>query len=105
VRVNHTLTSVNGDGAVWPKVEQEEPRLFQKTSSDRACRVGGLNKAISLGSSLWASKEKELAGRQASETPPQANNLATTHNIKKPQQQRPPVPRYLASCLSRKNSA
>jgi hypothetical protein len=27
--------------------------------------------------SLWASKEKELAGRQASESPPQASKLAT----------------------------
>jgi hypothetical protein len=30
--------------------------------------------------SLWASKEKELAGRQASESPPQTSNLATTSN-------------------------
>jgi hypothetical protein len=27
--------------------------------------------------SLWASKEKELGRRQASESPPQASNLAT----------------------------
>jgi hypothetical protein len=40
---------VNGDGAVWPKVEQEVPRLFQTASSDSACRVGGLDKTISLG--------------------------------------------------------
>jgi hypothetical protein len=45
----HTSTSVNGDGAVWPKVEQEEPRQFQNASSAKACRVGGLHKAISLG--------------------------------------------------------
>ena len=45
----HAPPSVNGDGAVWPKVEQEEPRKFQKPSTDKACRVGGLHKAISLG--------------------------------------------------------
>jgi hypothetical protein len=36
-------------GAAWPWVEQEGPRLFQNTSSLKACRVGGFNKAISLG--------------------------------------------------------
>jgi hypothetical protein len=50
--------SVNGDGAVWPKVEQEEPRLFQTTSSAKACRVGGLHRPFLLATSLWASKEK-----------------------------------------------
>jgi hypothetical protein len=40
---------VKGDGAVWPKVEQEVSRLFQNTSTAMACRVGGLDKAISLG--------------------------------------------------------
>jgi hypothetical protein len=32
--------------------------------------------------SLWASKEKELAGRQASESPPQASHLATKPKLK-----------------------
>jgi hypothetical protein len=50
--------SVNGDGAVWPSVEQEEPRLFQNTSTDKACRVGGLDRPFLLVPSLWASKEK-----------------------------------------------
>jgi hypothetical protein len=68
---------VNGDGAEWPLVEQEEPRLFQNLSTDRACRVGGLHRPFLLVPSLWASKEKGLAGRQASESPPQASNLAT----------------------------
>jgi hypothetical protein len=74
----HALTSVNGDGAVWPEVEQEEPRLFQNASTDRACRVGGLDRPFLLVPSLWASKEKELGRRQASESPPQASNLAIT---------------------------
>jgi hypothetical protein len=69
---------VNGDGAVWPKVEQEVSRLFQTTSSAKACRVGGLDRPFLLVPSLWASKEKELAGRQASESPPQASNPATS---------------------------
>jgi hypothetical protein len=52
------LPSVNGDGAMWPKVEQEEPRLFQTTSSAKVCRVGGLHRPFLLATSLWASKEK-----------------------------------------------
>jgi hypothetical protein len=68
---------VNGDGAEWPKVEQEVSRLFQTTSSPKACRVGGLDRPFLLVPSLWASKEKELGRRQASESPPQASNLAT----------------------------
>jgi hypothetical protein len=76
----HAQPSVIGDGAVWPKVEQEEPRLFQRTSSDRACRVGGLHRPFLLVPSLWASKEKELGRRQAAESPPQASNLATSQN-------------------------
>jgi hypothetical protein len=67
---------------VWPKVEQEEPRLFQKTSSAKACRVGGLDRPFLLVPSLWASKEKELGRRQASEGPPQASNLAITPTSK-----------------------
>jgi hypothetical protein len=65
---------VNGDGAEWPKVEQKEPRLFQSTSSYKACRVGGLDKAISLGSfslgqqregTRWpAGQRKPAAGEQ-----------------------------------------
>jgi hypothetical protein len=54
----HAQPSVNGDGAVWPTVEQEVSRLFQKTSSARACRVGGLHRPFLLATSLWASKEK-----------------------------------------------
>jgi hypothetical protein len=96
----HAQPSVIGDGAVWPKVEQEEPRLFQNPSTDRACRVGGLDRPFLLVPSLdsglpalrpsgrlrrspplpavaWASKEKELGRRQASESPPQASKLAT----------------------------
>jgi hypothetical protein len=69
---------VNGDGAVWPKVEQEEPRLFQNPSTNKACRVGGLDRPFLLVPSLWASKEKGLGRRQAHESPPQASNLATT---------------------------
>jgi hypothetical protein len=53
-----SLTSVNGDGAVWPKVEQEVSRLFQDASSAKACRVGGLDRPFLLATSLWASKEK-----------------------------------------------
>jgi hypothetical protein len=79
----HAQPSVNGDGAVWPPVEQEVSRLFQTTSSAKACRVGGLHRPFLLVPSLWASKEKELAGRQASESPPQASNLAT-QPIQKP---------------------
>ena len=75
---SHALTSVIGDGAVWPSVEQEVSRLFQTTSSAKACRVGGLHRPFLLVPSLWASKEKELGRRQASESPPQASNLATT---------------------------
>jgi hypothetical protein len=82
VGVNHALTSVNGDGAVWPKVEQEELRLFQTTSSPKACRVGGLDRPFLLVPSLWASKEKELGRRQASESPPQASHLATKPKMK-----------------------
>jgi hypothetical protein len=57
-RDTHALTSVNGDGAVWPKVEQEVSRLFQNASTDKACRVGGLDRPFLLATSLWASKEK-----------------------------------------------
>jgi hypothetical protein len=42
-----------------------------------------------LATSLWASKEKWLAGRQASESPPQASHLAT-----KPKQK--PKPKAIA---------
>jgi hypothetical protein len=49
---------VNGDGAEWPKVEQEELRQFQNASSAKACRVGGLHRPFLLATSLWASKEK-----------------------------------------------
>jgi hypothetical protein len=52
-------------------------RLFQDTSSAKACRVGGLDRPFLVVPSLWASKEKELGRRQASESPPQASNLAT----------------------------
>jgi hypothetical protein len=79
-RDSHSLTSVNGDGAVWPTVEQEVSRLFQDASTDRAYRVGGLDRPFLLVPSLWASKEKELGRRQASESPPQASNLATTQS-------------------------
>jgi hypothetical protein len=87
---------VNGDGAVWPKVEQEEPRLFQDASSAKACRVGGLDRPFLLATSLWASKEKSLAGRQASESPPQASHLATQPNNEGRRKTRPssqPSPR------------
>jgi hypothetical protein len=57
-RDSHSPPSVNGDGAEWPKVEQEVSRLFQKTSSAKACRVGGLDRPFLLATSLWASKEK-----------------------------------------------
>jgi hypothetical protein len=56
--VNHALSSVIGDGAEWPKVEQEESRLFQNPSTAKACRVGGLHRPFLLATSLWASKEK-----------------------------------------------
>jgi hypothetical protein len=79
-RGSHALTSVIGDGAVWPSVEQEVSRLFQNASTAKACRVGGLDRPFLLVPSLWASKEKGLAGRQASESPPQASNLATSQN-------------------------
>jgi hypothetical protein len=69
---------VNGDGAVWPSVEQEVSCLFPTPSSYKACRVGGLHRPFLLVPSLWASKEKELGRRQAHESPPQASNPATT---------------------------
>jgi hypothetical protein len=48
----HAQPSVNGDGAVWPEVEQEVSRLFQTTSSAKACRVGGLDRPFLLVPSL-----------------------------------------------------
>jgi hypothetical protein len=61
-------------------VEQEVSCLFQTSSSYKACRVGGLDRPFLLATSLWARKEKWLAGRQASESPPQASHLATKPN-------------------------
>jgi hypothetical protein len=54
----HSPASVNGDGAVWPSVEQEVSCLFPTPSSYKACRVGGLHRPFLLATSLWARKEK-----------------------------------------------
>jgi hypothetical protein len=48
----HALPSVKGDGAVWSKVGQEVSRLFQSTSTAKACRVGGLDRPFPLVPSL-----------------------------------------------------
>jgi hypothetical protein len=95
-----SLASVLRYGAEWPWVEQEEKRLFQITSSAKACRVGGFKKAISLGYfSLGQQREvtrapagarKPAAGEHpggsanVSESPPQASNLAITPTPAKP---------------------
>jgi hypothetical protein len=90
--VDPSLASVSRYGAVWPSVEQEEPRLFPTASSPKACRVGGFQKAISLGYfSLGQQREvtrapagarKPAAGEHPgdsadmSESLPQANLMA-----------------------------
>ena len=73
----HALASVEGDGAVWPKCRTGSVLSVPNPSSAKACRVGGLDRPFLLVPSLWASKEKGLGRRQASESPLQASNLAT----------------------------
>jgi hypothetical protein len=95
----HAQPSVNGDGAVWPKVEQEVSRLFQKTSSAKACRVGGLDKAISLGSfSLGQQREgtRAPAGVRkpaAGEQPGDQANTKTNEGRRKTHPSSQPSPR------------
>ena len=67
----HARPSVNGDGAEWPKVEQEVSRLFQNTSTAKACRVGGLHKAISLGY-FSLGQQREVARWPAGQRKPAA---------------------------------
>jgi hypothetical protein len=79
----HALPSVIGDGAVWPKVEQEVSRLFQDASSAKACRVGGLDKAISLGYFSLGQQREVARWPQASESPAageQPRDQANTKN-------------------------
>jgi hypothetical protein len=48
----HSLTSVEGDGAEWPKGRTGSVLSVPIPSSDRACRVGGLDRPFLLATSL-----------------------------------------------------